>query len=363
MADIVVGVGTSHTPLLTIPPDLWASFVDGWDRRNPSLVYPPAGVALSYEEGELRSRELMGTIDFGVERFREQFAAMETALNGLSRTLRDAEPDVAVIISNDQEEWFYEDNMPSLAVYWGESVPIVPEYGAGDLAPYFALAFGDRRCDVPVQSDLAVHLIRKCIDYGFDVSHFNYVNQPYGGRVGRRYPSEHGETDVVRVRPPREQGLPHGFAFVVQRLFGATPCTIVPVFQNTCYPPNAVRPDRCFEFGRAVARAIGTWERDARVAVIASGGLSHWVVDEEVDQLVLNALRNKDEQQLRSLPTHRLQSAASESLNWVTLAGALQDTPLEMELLEYVASYRSPAATGGGWAFARWLPGNTAPDG
>jgi hypothetical protein len=29
-------------------------------------------------------------------------------------------------------------------------------------------------------------------------------------------------------------------------------------------------------------------------------------------------------------------------------------TSLKMELLDYVPVYRSPAATGGGWAFARW---------
>ena len=47
-------------------------------------------------------------------------------------------------------------------------------------------------------------------------------------------------------------------------------------------------------------------------------------------------------------------SAGSEVLNWVTLGGAMQRTDLAMELLAYVPVYRTPAATGGGWAFARW---------
>jgi hypothetical protein len=36
----------------------------------------------------------------------------------------------------------------------------------------------------------------------------------------------------------------------------------------------------------------------ASVAFVASGGLSHFVVDEEIDQLVLSGLQNKDAEQL-----------------------------------------------------------------
>ena len=40
------------------------------------------------------------------------------------------------------------------------------------------------------------------------------------------------------------------------------------------------------------------------------------------------------------------------SINWVTAAGALEH--LDMELVDYLPVYRSPAGTGGGWGFARW---------
>jgi hypothetical protein len=88
--------------------------------------------------------------------------------------------------------------------------------------------------------------------------------------------------------------------------------------------------------------------------VVASGGLSHFVVDEELDWTVLNGLLDKDAQALSTLPRHRLHSATSESLNWVSLGGAMHDTGLQAELLDYVPVYRTPAATGGGWAFMRW---------
>jgi len=42
---------------------------------------------------------------------------------------------------------------------------------------------------------------------------------------------------------------------------------------------GAPRPalSRCFAFGRAVGAAIRAWDAAGRVAILASGGLSHWV--------------------------------------------------------------------------------------
>jgi hypothetical protein len=189
----------------------------------------------------------------------------------------------------------------------------------------------------------------------FDVSHFTYIKDSYGGSVGRRYPRIDGELDVVRVTEPNNQGLPHGYAFVVKRLFSNRPRPIVPIFENTCYPPNQPTPKRSFQFGQEIGRAIESWDSETRVAVIASGGLSHFVVDEELDWSVLNALRDKDAERLMSVPRERLYSAASETQNWIALGGALQNTDLNFELVEYVPVYRTPAGTGGGWGFARWL--------
>jgi 3-O-methylgallate 3,4-dioxygenase len=215
--------------------------------------------------------------------------------------------------------------------------------------------YGDRRLDVRVASDLGRHLIERLIDEDFDVSQASYLRDAYGGRVARRYPTRDGELDAWRDTPPRAQGLPHGFGFVVKRLFHNEPGVILPVLQNTCYPPNTPTSRRCYAFGQAIARAVEDWEVDARVAIIASGGLSHFVVDEEFDRRLLQALAAKDAATLTSPPRHRHFSATSESLNWVTVSGALERTALRFELVDYVAVYRSEAGTGGGWAFGRWV--------
>lgn len=357
MAEVVLGVGTSHSPMLSLDPEHWGLY-EAEDRTSPELVFPPEGVVRSFDDAVERRGEFVATRSQDPETFREQHRACNAAIAELAATLTSAAADITVIISDDQDEWFYEHNMPSLAVYWGESATVVPRRDDGRRPPQLFEAvlagYGDRVVEVPVARELGRHLIDVALEHDFDVAHLEHPVEQHGGRVVRRYPTETGESDVVRESPLRPQGLPHGFSFVVKRLFHDQPRTILPVFLNTCYPPNQVRPGRAYDFGRTIAEAIRSWPSDARVAVVASGGLSHFVVDEEVDRLVLDGLARADEAALRALPRHRLFSATSEILNWVALGGAMASTALEMELLDYVPVYRSAAGTGGGWAFARW---------
>ena len=110
--------------------------------------------------------------------------------------------------------------------------------------------------------------------------------------------------------------------------------------------------DRCYNLGRSIAKAIKAWDTDKKVAVVGSGGLSHFLVDEEIDQLALKGMKERDSEAIAALPRYRLNSGSSEILNWVTAAAACEH--LEMDLVEYVPVYRSPAGTGGGWGFAIW---------
>jgi len=358
MADIVVGTGTSHTPMLAPPARLWGSYARG-EEANRELAFPPDGLVMPYEEAlravspDVRDRYR------GLELFEQQADRCQRALDELSTTLRGAGPDITVIISDDQDEWFFEDNMPTFAVYWGDSVPLIPRRPPPstrdpEVAEAITRGYGDVPMDVPVASRFGRFLVEYLIEHDFDVAHMRYLSQPYGGRVARRYPTKSGELGYVRETAPREQGLPHGMAFIVKRLFANAPGVILPVFQNTCYPPNQPTPRRSFAIGEAISDAVAAWPEPASVAVVASGGLSHFVVDEELDRTLLDALERKDVAALQALPRHRLHSAASEALNWVALGGAMARAKLAMDLLDYVPVYRTPAGTGGGWAFARW---------
>ena len=357
MAEIVLGIGTSHTPMLTMPGELWPAYARR-DAQNPELAFPPHGLVMPYKEAlNVVAPEIRAKYQ-GPESFVAQAETCQRALDELSSTLRSVNPDITIVIGDDQDEWFYEDNMPALSVYWGDSAPLIPRRVAASddraVAEAIVRGYGDVPMDVPVASRFGRFLIEYLIEHDFDVAHTRYVKQPYGGRVARRYPTRHGELDYVRETPAHDQGLPHAVAFIVKRLFDNAPRPILPVFQNTCYPPNQPTPRRCFAVGEAIAEAVAAWSEPASVAIIASGGLSHFVVDEELDRSVLGALERRDAAALRSVPRHRLHSAGSETLNWIALGGAMHPTNLKMEPLAYVPVYRSPAGTGGGWAFARW---------
>jgi hypothetical protein len=86
------------------------------------------------------------------------------------------------------------------------------------------------------------------------------------------------------------------------------------------------------------------------VGILASGGLSHFVVDEAFDRDLLAALRRQNIEFFRTAPLHKLQSGSSEIRNWICLAGAAAS--LELVWMSYVPGYRTPALTGTGLGFA-----------
>jgi hypothetical protein len=137
--------------------------------------------------------------------------------------------------------------------------------------------------------------------------------------------------DVARCGRLNERGLGRAFAFLYQRLWPAR---------------------RSYALGQAVREAVASWGGGKRVAVIASGGLSHIVVDEPLDRQVLDGLRDHDCEKLIAILREKLRCGTSEILNWIALGGAVDD--MEMPLLNYVAGYRSQPSTGCGMAFAQW---------
>src|SRR5262249_55998233 len=90
----------------------------------------------------------------------------------------------------------------------------------------------------------------------------------------------------------------HAFTFVRRRIMQKKMVPILPVTINTYFPPNQPTAARCYAFGKALRSAIESWDSTKRVAVVASGGLSHFVVVEELHRGVLKAMRRNDQQPL-----------------------------------------------------------------
>lgn len=348
MAEIVVGLGTSHTNMMSSRPEFWAA-QGANDRRHKELISPRSHTIKTYDEllAE-RGDELAPRVT--LEHFTGQYEQLQRGVNGVAETLGEYAPDTLVIITDDQDEILFEDNMPTFWIYWGESMRLIPRDLREDAPEYSRRSmwgWGDVEMDVSVDTGLAKHLIDSLMDADFDVAHARYMHETYGGSIG-----PDGYVWWKRETPTRRQGMPHGFSYPVRRVMENRPLPIVPILQNTCYPPNQPRPRRCYAFGQAIRAAIEAWDSPKRVAIMASGGLSHFVLDEETDHMVLDAIKNKDAETLCSFPTERLNSASSEIRNWITTAGACEH--LDFEVIEYVPVTRSPAGTGGGWGFARW---------
>jgi 3-O-methylgallate 3,4-dioxygenase len=357
MAEIVLGVGTSHSPMLSVPPELWEEYAQE-DYNRTLLVYPPEGVRLTATEAidfvspEIRDKPR------GLETFVEQHARCHAALQKLAAQCAEADPDVVVIISDDQSEWFFENLIPPFYIFWGDSIPIIPRPPdpryREEIGRYVSAGYGDKAMDLPVASGLGRHLIEHFGRNGFDIASATELQEQYGGRATARYPDTEGEIEITYDQQPRPYGIPHGYSFIIKYLFGNRPTTILPIFQNTFFPPNTISPRRTYDFGAELARGIAGWDSDAKVAIVASGGLSHFVTDEELDTRMLDALSAKDEQTLCTLPQHLLLGGTSEILNWVTAGGVFQDTGFAFDLIDYVPVYRTEFGTGGGWAFGRW---------
>jgi hypothetical protein len=127
---------------------------------------------------------------------------------------------------------------------------------------------------------------------------------------------------------------------------------MLPFSVNSFFEPNQPTPKRCYAIGQALREAIESWGSDQRIAVIASGGLSHTIIDEEIDWLLIDGIREGNADALRALPEARLTRGTSEIRNWILAAGALEH--LEVSLVDYVPCYRSLAGTGCAMGFATW---------
>jgi hypothetical protein len=156
----------------------------------------------------------------------------------------------------------------------------------------------------------------------------------------------------ARIDDPGKAGFGHAYGFIVERLFKGRAIPVVPVLLNTYYPPNQITARRCYDIGRALRESIEASGLNLRVAVAASGGLSHFVVDDVLDQGILDALRAKDAQALREIPQAALNSGSSEIRNWIMVAALVEG--LKLAWSEYHPVRRTPAGTGTGVAFASW---------
>lgn len=332
MAQLVLGLGTSHSPQMSSGTRYWQGHA-GRDRANDFLV-DTDGRVCSFDDLVAKAPASLAA-ELTLEVWETKWRRVQDAIAGLVKRLADVAPDVVVIIGDDQHELFGEDGNPAIGLFLGDELW---DAGLGeaersklppDILPAQWAAHAQEREAYPVARELSTYLAEALTVAGFDLCVFSVQGA--------------------------DRTLGHAFTFPRRRLQLAPAVPIVPVALNAYYPPNVPSPSRCWALGRALRRALEEWPGGERVALIASGGLSHFVISEELDHTVLRALADGDEAAVSSLPRDVLRSGSSEILNWLVVGGALVDW--EFDVIDYVPAYRSPAGTGVGLAFATWHPG------
>jgi hypothetical protein len=326
MAKLVLGIGTSHTPMLNAPPTDWPLFYERDSKRTNLLDIE--GNLTTYEAQLARAPADIAA-QITPERMAARHAAVEGAMSRLGDFLREARLDTLIVVGDDQDELYHPANMPGILVYYGDTIRNMP------MAPVANPNWGWRASarwheekeprDYPVDAALARRLIDELIDREFDIS----------------------ASDSC----PDGEGEGHAIGFVHKRIMKDI-IPVVPVSINTYYPPNQPTPRRCYRLGQAIRAAVESFPDDRRVGVIASGGLSHFVVDEALDRGFLDMLKRNDAEAIQSVPRQLLNSGSSEIRNWICVGGAVEHLSLEWSL--YEPGYRTSAATGTGLAFAFW---------
>jgi hypothetical protein len=334
MAEIVLGIGSSHSPMLGSPAEDYQAHADidqgktDWKRQ----LQDTEGNPRSYDElVAMAPPGLASQIEMPV--LRERAARCQDALDRLSDTIANARLDALIVVGDDQKEQFHDDNMPSILVYWGETIVNGVLHESERAPDWWRLArsmyheddeTGPR--EYPVAAALARHMIASLVETRFDVSHAN--------------------------RLPRDRGEGHAFGFVHRRLMKDKVIPIVPVAMNTYFPPNQPTPRRCNQLGAALREAVRNFPETQRIGIMASGGLSHFTVNEALDRQVIEACKAKDNAMLAGIPANLLTSGSSEIRNWIAIAAACDH--LDVSWSDYVPCYRSLAGTGMGMGFAVW---------
>lgn len=328
MAKIVFGMAVPHSGMLGQKPEDWLTNGER-DRNNPALWYH--GRTWTYPELEAErdaAFEQFLTIEERTARAERNAAALEK----MRVAYEAANVDVAIILGKDQKE-IWPDLSPSIAIYTGAEVHNGPPQ-----RPVYA---PDHHVVHQAHPELATYLIETFQREGFDMA--DLIAWP-----------ENVWMEKNQGRKADYPVVPHAYSFVYHQIMGDNPPPHVPVLMNLFYPPTQPSMARCIKFGEVLRDAILAWPDDVRVAVIASGGLSHFVNDEEFDRRVMTMLAAYDYDGLAAIPDSYYQSGTSEIKIYSSVMMALQHTGAEMTLVDYVPCWRTAAGTGEGMGFMYW---------
>ena len=228
----------------------------------------------------------------GTDYWRPLFAGYEAS----KRWMAAHTPDVVILVYNDHASAF--------------SLDIVPTFAIGCADHYAPADEGWGARPVPTvqgHPELAAHVTQSVIEQDFDLTIVNRMD------------------------------VDHGLTVPLSLLFGqpkAWPVKVIPLAVNVLlYPPPSGR--RCFELGKAIRRAVESFDKDLNVQIWGTGGMSHQLqgaraglINSTWDNAFLDRLIEDPEGLSRVPHLEYLREAGSEAIElvmWLIMRGALDD--------------------------------------
>lgn len=222
-----------------------------------------------------------------------QLNASIAAMRELGRRLDTAKADVMIIVASDHMETFFLESVPTFSVI------------AGDQA---TASFAGKNWNPPIHQGLAEALLEGLVARDFDMAY---------------------SQDAV---------LGHSFAALFEFVREDRDIPVIPIFVNTYLPPLP-RARRCAQLGKAIAEIVA--QRPERVAILASGGMSHYpgtvkyyTPAFDFDLWCIRELENGHSDSFLNLSPEQLDEVGNtEMLPWAVALGAIGEQ--HMELLSY----------------------------
>ena len=225
------------------------------------------------------------------------------------------EPDVAIVVYNDHGADFQLDKYPTFAIGVAERYAIADE------------GFGTRPLpEVRGDAEFSTHVVESLVADEFDLTVCQELAVEHGFLVPMNLCFEHG---------------PAGW-----------PVATVPLQVNVIQHPLP-SGRRCYRLGQALRKAVSTYEKNIRVVVMGTGGMSHQLqgkrfgfMNEAFDQRFLDGLE-KEPEALAQLSHHELMAQAGaeavELIMWHVMRGAMAPNARRVH-----RHYYAPMTTGMG---------------
>jgi len=227
--------------------------------------------------------------------------------------MEEEKPDVAIIVFNDHASAF--------------SLDLIPTFALG-VAPRFSPAdegYGPRK--VPVvegHPELAWHIAESLILDEFDMT------------IANELPVDHGLTVPLSITCGKPE---------------AWPCKVIPLCVNVIQYPQPTG-NRCYNLGKAIRKAVDSFDQDLKVAIFGTGGMSHQLqgeraglVNAEFDKAFLDDLTADVDRLVNISHVEYMRESGSEGAElvmWMIMRGALDE-----EAKEVYRHYHVPASNSG----------------